>query len=117
MSKINKKYLSFLYHASDIANIWQDEQSSQIIDHPIFRKISPNYYRAKHDKRPCPFCGKKMVHGYSLYTTNIKKEAISRGYQYQDKDGKNIIRAPRKIESLTIENMAHYPNDSKPPLR
>jgi hypothetical protein len=91
MSKINKKDLSFLYHASDISDIWLAGQNLQIIDHPKFGKISPNYYRAKYNNRPCPFCGKMMVHGQFLHSTSSKKEAVSRGYQYKDKNGKDQI--------------------------
>lgn len=87
---IDPKELSSLYRGSDIQEIWQASQNLPVINHPKFGKISPNQYRAKYNKKPCPFCGKKMVQG-DLYKTTSKMEAIKNGYQYIDQNGNKCI--------------------------
>jgi hypothetical protein len=90
-SKINKKELSSLYKGCDIADIWQASLNIQIIIHPNLGKISPNDFRSRHNGRPCPFCGKKMVHGKPAHSTKSKQEAIDRSYQYLDEQGNRTI--------------------------
>jgi hypothetical protein len=91
MSNINKIELSTYYSGADVATIWQGSQSLKVIDHPTLGKISPNYYRAIYHDRPCPFCGKKMVHGQSAHSTHSKQESVDRGYWYVNKNGNKIV--------------------------
>jgi hypothetical protein len=91
MINFNRQELAALYSSADIHDVWQASQNYPVIDHPSLGKISPNQYRAKYHQKPCPFCGQKMVHGKSAHSTNDQQEAIARGYQYLDKNGKKII--------------------------
>lgn len=91
MSKINKDDLKALYRSSDINELWQSYQNERVIEHPNLGLISPNEYRQNFYGKPCPFCGKKMVHGKVRYSTQSKQEAVSRGYQYKDANGKDYI--------------------------
>lgn len=100
---IDKKKLASLYKAKEISKIWQASQKEPVIDHPEFGFISPNEFRAKYRDKPCPFCGKKMRQG-SKYITNSKAEAIKRGYQYLDKEGKPYIN---KIKNQTKSTYFH----------
>jgi HNH endonuclease len=90
-SNNSRNELSSLYRGDDIASIWQASLNLKIISHPMFGKISPNSYRARYNAKPCPFCGTRMVHGQSFYSTKSKKEAIKLVYQYIDIRGKEII--------------------------
>lgn len=36
-------------------------------------------------------CGQRMVHGKSAHSTTDQQDAIARGYQYLDKNGKKVI--------------------------
>lgn len=89
-SKTDKVYLLSLYKGADIADLWSASKNADVIDHPSLGKISPNTYRSKFQNKPCPFCGKKMVHGSSHRTTN-KQTAIDSGYSYVDSSGKTVI--------------------------
>ena len=91
MTKINKNHLKTLYRASDISDVWQSAQNERLIKHHRFGFISPNEYRQKYNNKPCPFCGKKMVHGKLLHSTQSKKEAVAKGYEYKDRNGYNQI--------------------------
>lgn len=79
MFNIDKKHLASLYKSEDIIREWKAYQDKAVIDLNQ-GKISPNKYRAQYHGRPCPFCGKKMVHGQDLHSTKRKDEAIDRGY-------------------------------------
>jgi hypothetical protein len=83
--------LKYLYDPKEIAVTWSEMQSKAIIDHPEFGKISPNDYRARFDGKVCPFCAQRMVHGQNLHTTQFKKEAIFRKYEYVNKKGVKYI--------------------------
>jgi 5-methylcytosine-specific restriction endonuclease McrA len=91
MAEFNQQELAALYQSTDINLLWQTSQNHQMIDHPRFGKISPNQYRAKYNQKPCPFCGKKMVHGKSAHSTKDRQDAIARGYEYLDQNGKTTI--------------------------
>lgn len=91
MPNIDKDYLKTLYRASDIDEIWQAGQNERLINHPKFGRISPNEYRQKFNNKPCPFCGKKMVHGKFLHSTNSKQDAIEMRYQYKNANGLDYI--------------------------
>ena len=91
MNKIYKSELKILYKASDIQYVWDSSKNLDVINHPQDGWISPNQYRAKSKGKPCPYCGKKMVHGKDFHSTSSKKEAIKRGYEYVDKHGKKFI--------------------------
>ncbi|WP_202963104.1 hypothetical protein [Synechocystis sp. PCC 6714] len=75
----------------EIAFAWSEMQSQAIINHPEFGKISPNDYRARFNGKVCPFCAQRMVHGQDLHMTRSRDEAISRKYQYADKNGNKKI--------------------------
>lgn len=83
-------HLKTLYRASEIAEIWNISQNLPVIDHPQQGLITPHQYRLMNIGKPCPYCGKKMVGG-SLNKTNLKRDAINRGYEYLDKKGKKVI--------------------------
>ena len=106
MSKINKNYLQALYRGSDINEIWQFYQNKRVIEHPKLGLITPNEYRQNYHGKPCPFCGKKMVHGKVHYSTQSKQEAISRGYQYKNVNGKNYINHAGQFPCLYFH--PHY---------
>lgn len=91
MPKINKDYLKTLYRASDIQEIWQAGQGEKLINHPRWGWISPSEFRQKFHQKPCPFCGRKMVHGKYAHATKSKSEAIALGYQYRDSHGRDYI--------------------------
>ena len=91
MSKSNKSQLKFLHKASDIQYIWNAAQSLKVINHPEHDWISPNKYRALSKGKPCPYCGKKMVHGKEFHSTISKLVAIQKGYEYTNKSGKKVI--------------------------
>jgi 5-methylcytosine-specific restriction endonuclease McrA len=88
---LKKLMLNTLYSAHEIQQVWQNNQHKKLIKHPNYGWISPNEYRSKYAHKPCPYCGQKMVHGNEKYITNSKKEAIKRGYEYQNKQGKPTI--------------------------
>ena len=88
---IRKSELKSLYKASDIQYVWDSSKNIASIEHPQHGLITPNQYRAKSKGQPCPYCGQKMVHGKDIHSTNSQKEAIERGYQYINKDGKKAI--------------------------
>ena len=90
-SKNSRNELSSLYRGDDVANIWQASLNLKIISHPNLGNISPNDYRSRYNAKPCPFCGVRMVHGKSFYSTYSKIEAIERVYQYVDIKGKKTI--------------------------
>lgn len=96
MPKFNRQELAALYGSADINDVWHASQNYAVIDHPTLGKISPNQYRAKYHQKPCSFCGQKMVHGQAAHTTNNKREAIARGYEYLDKNGRKIINQAGK---------------------
>lgn len=91
MPQIDKSRLSALYRSEDIQEVWQAGQNQKVIEHPKLGRISPNTYRAQYHHKPCPFCGRKMVHGQDLYSTCSQQEAIDRGYQYKTSNGSLII--------------------------
>ena len=93
---IRKSELKSLYKASDIQYVWDSSQKLAVINHPQYGLITPSQYRAKSKGKPCPYCGQKMVHGKDIHSTNSQKEAIERGYQYIDKDGKKAINQTQK---------------------
>ncbi|NET91130.1 MAG: HNH endonuclease [Kamptonema sp. SIO1D9] len=99
---MNEDYLKTLYRSSDLSEIWKSGQNEKLIKHPKIGWISPNEYRQKFNNKPCPFCGKKMVHGKLLHSTQSKKEAIARGYQYKKRNGDNYINR--------TENFYFHPN-------
>lgn len=96
MADFKKQELSSLYLSPDINYVWQVAQSYVIINHPSLGKISPNQYRAQYHQKPCPFCNQTMVHGQAVHSTDSKQEAIARGYQYLDKNGKPTINQAGK---------------------
>lgn len=91
MNKICKSKLKTLYKASEISDIWNASKNLAVINHSQYGWITPNQYRAKSKGKPCPYCGRKMVHGQELYSTSSKKEAIKQGYEYIDKCGNKVI--------------------------
>lgn len=92
ISKPQKRIpLSLLYCASEISQIWERSQHSLVINHPKEGVITPNAYRKMYNLKPCPYCAQKMVHGQKDYTTSSLKEAINRGYEYMDKQGRKVI--------------------------
>jgi 5-methylcytosine-specific restriction endonuclease McrA len=90
ISKTDKANLLSLYRGDDINDLWSASQNAPLIDHPTLGKVSPYTYRSMFHGKPCPFCGKKMVHGLSHRTTN-KQTAIDSGYSYVDSSEKTII--------------------------
>lgn len=91
MPKNKRSELAALYKSSDIDFVWKEGQSSKLIKHPQYGLISPNKYRAVSQGKPCPFCGKHMVHGQISHSTLSKDEAIERGYQYINGLGEKFI--------------------------
>lgn len=83
--------LKYLTDAKEINLAWSSMQNQPIIDHPEFGKISPNDYRAKYNRKICPFCAQRMVHGQDLHMTRSRNDAISRKYEYVDKNGEKKI--------------------------
>lgn len=88
---MNKNALKTLYRSSDINDLWKYGANQKLINHPKYGLISPNEYRQKFNQKPCPFCGKKMVHGKFSHSTQSHQEALKRGYQYQDANGVDCI--------------------------
>jgi len=91
-----KSRLSALYRSEEIHEVWQAGQNQSLIKHPKLGMISPNEYRAQYHHKPCPFCGKKMVHNQNFYSTYSQQEAVNRGYQYQALDGTLVINQAGK---------------------
>lgn len=91
MPEVNKKYLQTLYQASEVREVWEAGQNEKLINHPKFGWISPNEFRQNFDRKPCPFCGKRMVHGKARHATTSKQEALARGYQYVNSKGQKYI--------------------------
>lgn len=102
MSKPEKYSLSTLYKGSDINQVWTAAQTLPVIEHPKLGWISPNQFRSSFVGKPCPFCGQMMVQGQTIHSTNSKKEAIARGYQYKDIKGDDCINQ--------IESTYFHPN-------
>ncbi|NEO54469.1 MAG: HNH endonuclease [Okeania sp. SIO3B5] len=90
MSKVRLDKLYTLYDASEIKDIWDAAQTVPCIKDPKEGLISPYKYRTNKSFKPCPYCGKKMVHGRQ-YSTQSKEEAKKRGYEYKTVDGKLYI--------------------------
>lgn len=91
MPRVPLSQLKTLYHAHEIAQIWNASHNLPVIKHPTHGWISPNQYRAMNEGKPCPYCGKRMVYGKEFHSTSSKNEAIKRGYKYMDKRGKKVI--------------------------
>lgn len=91
MAQISKSELTCLYQTQDINDIWNSSQNCSVIKHPEWGLISSNALRAKYHLKPCPYCGKKMVHGKNLYSTQSKQDAIKRNYEYINRMGQKII--------------------------
>ncbi len=87
MTEIPKRSLETLYDSREIQDIWNYSQNMYTINDPEKGMITPNQYRATRAFKPCPFCGKKMVHGQDTYTTPSQEAAIRLKYYYFDKSG------------------------------
>lgn len=115
MRRPTREELATLYNARDIQDLWTECRNLPIIQHPDGGWISPNELRATYKGQPCPFCGKEMVQG-KTYITNSRQEAIARGYQYIDKQGKEKIN---KIGSSYFHqnyvNLDHIINKARCP--
>jgi len=85
-----KQRLDTIYDPFEIRDIWEKNQRLPCIKDPKEGLITPNMYRANKASKPCPYCGKKMVHGKQHFT-HSKTEAIRRGYEYKTVDGKLYI--------------------------
>ncbi|MGK7918661.1 MAG: HNH endonuclease [Trichodesmium sp.] len=113
MSKVPR--LDTLYDASEIQDMWDRHRTIPCIKHPTEGLITPNKYRANKRFKPCPYCGKKMVHG-KQYSTKSKTEARRRGYEYKRADGKLDINQAGSLyfhqNYVTIDhklNKARFP--------
>ncbi|WLT39752.1 hypothetical protein NON20_10210 [Synechocystis sp. B12] len=95
--------LKYLTDAKEINLAWSSMQNQPIIDHPEFGKISPNDYRAKYNRKICPFCAQRMVHGQDLHMTRSRNDAISRKYEYVDKNGEK--KSTMLMDDITIPIM------------
>ena len=91
MACIAESELNHLYKSEDISSIWRRAQALDVIKHPDFGCISPNRFRHINSNNPCPYCAKRMVHGYPENATNSKEEAKSRGYEYINSKGEKVI--------------------------
>ncbi|MBD2667388.1 HNH endonuclease [Richelia sinica] len=91
MAEIPKSKLKTLYDSREISDIWESSNNVAVIKHPQYGLITPNAYRAMNKDKPCPYCGKKMLHGKKFHSTQSKTEAIKRGYEYIDNNGRKII--------------------------
>lgn len=117
MSELDKIKLKTLYKGCEIAEVWQAGQNQPLIEHPDKGWISPNQYRAMYKDKPCPYCGKKMVHGKDLYSTLLKQEAIKRGYEYINEQGNTINHAGNTFFHPNYITLDHTINKVRCPER
>ncbi len=109
------KRLNQLYTGKKVQELWNDCQNYPVINHPTEGDISPNKYRAMGKGKPCPYCGKKMVHGQS-YQTNSKTEALKLGFEYINKEGvKTINNAGGKFFHRHYITLDHKINKARCP--
>lgn len=116
--KMNKSELKTLYSAQEINEVWSENQKVPVINHPQYGYISPNKYRAINKGKPCPYCGKIMVHGQDFHSTSSNKEARERGYEYIDSQGNKVINEAGGVyfhpHYLTLD---HITNKARCPER
>ncbi|BAQ66937.1 HNH endonuclease [Geminocystis sp. NIES-3709] len=116
-SQLKNLRLDSLYDSQEIAQVWKNNQNQPLIQHPQKGWITPHQYRSLYAGKPCPYCGKKMVHGQEKYSTISKQVARKRGYEYKNKQGKltfnrigNIYFHPNYITIDHKMNKARFPD-------